>query len=216
MTGIYKITNPNGKIYIGQSVCIERRKVIYKNEKCKRQPKVYNSIKKYGFSQHIFEIIEECTVQELNKRERYWQDFYEVLGENGLNLSLTNSNDKSGHISEEVKKVISEKLTGRERSQEHCNNIGKAKKGKESWWKGHIRTEEHQKNLTESLKGKSSWSKGKTGCYSEETYKKWSENKQGDKNPMYGKKQKEIECPHCKKVGGVNVMKRWHFQNCKK
>jgi len=37
--------------------------------------------------------------------------------------------------------------------------------------------------------------------------KKSTENMQGPKNT-------EI-CPHCKKSGGVNVMKRWHFNNCK-
>jgi len=29
MVGIYKITNPNGKIYIGQSINIESRKRVY-------------------------------------------------------------------------------------------------------------------------------------------------------------------------------------------
>lgn len=50
----------------------------------------------------------------------------------------------------------------------------------------------------------------------------------GEKNPMYGKAQKDstkakiaekakrkIECPHCKKVGSISNMKRWHFDNCK-
>lgn len=26
----------------------------------------------------------------------------------------------------------------------------------------------------------------------------------------------KLECPHCKKVGSVSNMKRWHFENCKK
>ena len=26
----------------------------------------------------------------------------------------------------------------------------------------------------------------------------------------------KLECPHCKKVGNVSNMKRWHFENCKK
>lgn len=36
----------------------------------------------------------------------------------------------------------------------------------------------------------------------------------GEKNPKYGKKQKEVECPHCKKKGGIGAMVRWHFDNC--
>ena len=35
MIGIYKITNPSGKIYIGQSINIENRKKIYSKSICK-------------------------------------------------------------------------------------------------------------------------------------------------------------------------------------
>lgn len=48
MIGIYKITSPSGKIYIGQSVNIERRFLDYKKSLKKSQIKLYNSIKKYG------------------------------------------------------------------------------------------------------------------------------------------------------------------------
>ena len=41
MVGIYKITNPSGKIYIGQSVNIDNRISSYKNLKCKNQTKLY-------------------------------------------------------------------------------------------------------------------------------------------------------------------------------
>ncbi len=30
-----------------------------------------------------------------------------------------------------------------------------------------------------------------------------------------GKPQVQVTCPHCKKTGGNQVMKRWHFSNCK-
>lgn len=89
MIGIYKITNPKGRVYIGQSINIEKRSKIYKKEDCRGQPKLHGSLVKYGFSQHNFEVIEECTTEELNVRERYWQDFYEVLSEKGLNCMLT-------------------------------------------------------------------------------------------------------------------------------
>ena len=103
MIGIYKITNPKGKIYIGQSVNVEKRLREYRGiSNCKNQIKLYRSIIKYGFSEHIFEVLEECTVEELNIRERYWQDFYKVL-EEGLNCRLTETKDKSGRMSEEIK-----------------------------------------------------------------------------------------------------------------
>ena len=95
MIGIYKITSPSGKIYIGQAVNIERRKKEYAGLHCKNQRKLYFSLVKYEFSEHIFEIIEQCTIEELNIRERYWQDYYKVLQE-GLNLRLTGTENASG------------------------------------------------------------------------------------------------------------------------
>jgi hypothetical protein len=106
ITGIYKITSPSNKIYIGQSINIQRRFKEYKMLQCVSQPKLYRSLKKYGQEDHLFEIIEECPFEELNERERYWQDKYNVLNENGLNLILTSTNGKSGkHSSNTIIKM---------------------------------------------------------------------------------------------------------------
>ena len=101
MIGIYKITSPSGKIYIGQSVNIERRFLDYKKSLKKTQIKLYNSLKKYDYKNHIFEIIEECSVELLNERERYYQDFFNCV-ENGLNCRYTRTNEKSGKLSKET------------------------------------------------------------------------------------------------------------------
>lgn len=103
MIGIYKITSPTGKIYIGQSTNIENRKYYYSSVKCDKQHKLYNSLQKHGWEQHKFEIIEECSLDQLNEREIYWGLYYDVLGENGLNLRL---GDANGLCSEETKKKI--------------------------------------------------------------------------------------------------------------
>jgi group I intron endonuclease len=86
--GIYKITSPSGRVYIGESKDIFKRVYYYKILSCKSQNKLYSSLKKHGWDSHIFEIIEECEFEELLCRERYWQDFYDVLNE-GLNCKLT-------------------------------------------------------------------------------------------------------------------------------
>lgn len=102
MIGIYKITSPTGKVYIGQSVDVQKRFKVYERLHCKNQTKLHNSLVKYGFSKHIFEVVEECTIEQLNERERYWQDFYNVLSENGLNCRLTEAEDRSGRVSPET------------------------------------------------------------------------------------------------------------------
>jgi group I intron endonuclease len=102
--GIYKITNPKGKIYVGQTSNLEKRIVDYERIKCHKQHKIYYSLKKYGWEMHDFEIIELCELDKLNEREIYWGMYYNVLGENGLNLKI---GDANGKFSEEVKKKIS-------------------------------------------------------------------------------------------------------------
>lgn len=88
--GIYKIISPSGKIYIGQSVCIKTRWSSYKTRGCEKQIILQKSFNKYGWKSHIFEIIEECLEEDLNLRERYWQEFYDATGRNGLNCVLVN------------------------------------------------------------------------------------------------------------------------------
>lgn len=93
MIGIYKITSPSNKIYIGQSINIERRFKNYNSlSQTKKQKLLHYSFKKYGINNHLFEIIEQCNIESLNKRERYWQDYYNVL-EKGLNCLLTETTD---------------------------------------------------------------------------------------------------------------------------
>ena len=109
MIGIYKIISPSGKIYVGQSTNIEERWKDYHYEcNINTQIRIYNSIKKYGIDNHFHEILEECEESELNNRERYYQDLYDVTGKQGLNCRLTKSDDRSGKMSEETRLKMSE------------------------------------------------------------------------------------------------------------
>lgn len=103
IVGIYKITSPSNRIYIGQTVDFVKRKSHYKNLKRNSQIRLYNSVKKYGWDSHKLELIEECDVNALSERERYWQEFYDVLNCNGLNCKYTKTTDKTGHHSANMK-----------------------------------------------------------------------------------------------------------------
>ncbi len=113
MIGIYKITSPSNKVYIGQSVNIEKRFISYKRMyvKNEKQIKLHRSFLKYGVVNHIFEIVQECLEQELNNYERYYQELNDCLN-NGLNCVLTKTNDKSGKVSIETLKKMSKASMG--------------------------------------------------------------------------------------------------------
>lgn len=117
MIGIYKITSPTNKVYIGQSVDIEKRFLKYNNLDCKGQTKLYSSLNKHKPENHIFEIIEECEVEILTDREGYWQDFYEVTTKKGLNCRRVTTSDKSGYDSEETKQRRSLTMKGKPRPE---------------------------------------------------------------------------------------------------
>lgn len=100
--GIYKITSPSNKIYIGKSINIERRWIEYKKlQSCKEQRYLYNSLKKHGPENHIFEIIEECNIENLNEREIFWIKKLNCI-KDGLNL--THGGD-GGYMSDESKEL---------------------------------------------------------------------------------------------------------------
>lgn len=86
MIGIYKIQNIiNNKIYIGQSVHIEKRW----REHCfnSSNSKISQAIKKYGKENFKFSVIEECEITELTNREKYWIEYYNSIVPNGYNVS---------------------------------------------------------------------------------------------------------------------------------
>ena len=115
MIGIYKITSPSGRIYVGQSRDIEYRWYQHKSLRYDSYGKLVNSLKKYGVENHVFEVIEECEFEDLNIRERYWQDYYEVLGKKGLNSMLTETDEKPRVVSKETKAKIAKGKHGRAR-----------------------------------------------------------------------------------------------------
>ena len=118
MIGIYKITSPSGKVYVGQSTSIKKRFQGYKRMNCEKQPKLFNSLKKYGYDKHKFEILCECSIEELNEKERYYQDLYSVLNGKGLNCVLTKSSDRYVVISKETRLKMSIASKGRIVSEE--------------------------------------------------------------------------------------------------
>lgn len=129
VSGIYKITNPTGAVYIGQGVDVVKRVRSYLRGKIEsKQPRIYNSIQKYGIDSHIIDIIQLCNPLELNRVERYWQEYYNVLGDYGLNCKYTETEDKSGVISQESRYKMSLAAQGRKRNEEAIEKMKQTNK----------------------------------------------------------------------------------------
>lgn len=166
MIGIYKITSPTGRIYIGQSIDIYDRWKDYKSQLSKRQPRLNRSFIKHSVESHTFEIIEECSIYQLNEKERYWQDFYNVL-KDGLNCRLTSTNDKSGCLSKETKLKVSKNHArpnlGKKHSIESIELMRIANKGR-THMIGKKLSDETKRKIAEAsrgrIKSKESISKG--------------------------------------------------------
>lgn len=110
-TGIYKITNPKGRIYIGQSKNLDERLIRYKKlQCCKNQLFLYRSFLKYGIENHIFEIVERGSFSksELNELEKkYIKQFNSFNGWKNGGLNLTTGGD-SYEFHQTVKDKMSE------------------------------------------------------------------------------------------------------------
>lgn len=154
MVGIYKITSPTGKVYIGQSWDLKQRESYYRGGHSVRQPKLHKSLLKYEWSKHIFEIIHELPVDidqtTLNTYEALYLQTHRDCGFDLLNIREAGSNGRpakesvekglktkkangSGKRSDATKLKISLANSGKQkppRSGKHRENLSKANRGR--------------------------------------------------------------------------------------
>ena len=89
---IYIIKNTiNSKVYIGQTKV--SLKLRFQNHlSAARNGKDYvigKAIRKYGEENFYIELLEECTIEELNERERYWISYFNSTNNKfGYNISI--------------------------------------------------------------------------------------------------------------------------------
>jgi group I intron endonuclease len=154
---IYKITNPSGCIYIGKTIRLKDR--ISKYKYCsgiEKQRIIYNSIKKYGWEYHIFEIIEET--KDLNKLSDleifYINKFnsYSHANEKGMNLTLGGDGTIGRIESEEVKIKRANSNRGGKRTEKTKYLMSITKKGKPSNRIGYICSEEIKQKVSTANK----------------------------------------------------------------
>ena len=144
---IYKITNPDGKIYIGQTIRpVEKRFNEYKLLKCKKQPLIYESLLKYGIKNHTFEIIEKevDNIKDLNFLECFWIKYFDTFNTTwGLNLLSGGKNSKH--------------------SEKTKTKLSKLNKGKNHPRFGKTCSQETKRKMSEAQLGEKNHNYGKKG-----------------------------------------------------
>jgi group I intron endonuclease len=159
--GIYKWTSPTGKIYVGQSKNLKQRKEWYLSGGVEKSSmvKLKRSFNKYGIKSHIFEVIEYCSIDQLNEKEIYWGKYYNTLNQ-GLNCKL---GEQNCIFSDHTKIRMSNAKKGKPLPEIHQKNKIKSLK---KYWEStknkplkenkikYIPTDEHKLNISKANKGK--------------------------------------------------------------
>lgn len=169
---IYKMTFPNNKVYIGQTIDFNRRMNRYKILDCKSQKKLYNALKKYNWTDIQCEIICQCdNINELNEKETELIKEYNSRDSNyGYNISAGGSIGAD----EAWRKKQSKIQTGLKRkyvfTEDHRRKIGEANKRRDP-----AIYESAAKKCSKTLTGR------KTCGHSEETKQKIGNANKGQK-----------------------------------
>lgn len=179
MVGIYKITSPSGRVYIGQTRNEKARLCFYRKAKCKGQRLLYHSILKYGWEAHKFDVIHELPKDVdkiiIDNYERLYISAYREAKTVMLNIA---DGGFGGAMPEEIRKAQSERMKGRvpwnkgmkgfragiKHSDEHKMKISEANKGRKPSEKelhrlrtmniGRLNTDEQKRKNSEWQKNK--------------------------------------------------------------
>jgi len=165
---IYRLTNKiNGKMYHGQTIDdINIRWDKYKRLDCKRQPKLYPALKKYGPENFLFEVVDESPQDQIqldNKEILYIAKFNSF--HKGYNCN--EGGNARGVITEETRTKISKATKGKKRSEETRKRISEAKQGMVGTFIGKHHSEESKQKM----------SIGRTGNKNHQFGVKWSDER---------------------------------------
>lgn len=155
-SGIYQIyCNVNDKVYIGQTNNLQRRFAEHKKRLNSKKMKHHcihlkRAWELYGAEAFEFKVLEECSLEELNKREQYYLDFFDK--ERLFNIGLIAEAPKRGvKLSDSTKNKLRELNSGsnnpnygKQRTIETKQKISQANSGKNHWHYGRSCTEEEK------------------------------------------------------------------------
>lgn len=154
-------------------------------------------------------LLETENKEEIKEKGLYYSDLWNVK-ESPEWANLTKEEGTGGainlgrkHLPESIQKMQNAKK-GVKFSDEHRKKLSLAQQNKQSGEKNNFYGKNHtvdsKRKISEKLVGK---------IRTDEFKKNLSDLYLGKPKPI-------IQCPHCKKEGGLPQMKRYHFDNCKR
>lgn len=192
-SGIYKITNTiNNKVYIGQSKKLDKRYNghLYRiKRKEHHNEHLQRSFDKHGEDKFVYEILEEVKdLSILDLREKHWIDHYGgINSDNTYNFKDPLLNEYSDYVRSKMSKSSlgeNNPNYGNKWTDEQRKKMSESRKGK-SWEElyGKSRADEMKLNQSKSQKGRK---------HSDETIEKIRQANIGEKNPAYGKGDRQL------------------------
>lgn len=228
MVGIYKITNKeNGRVYIGQSINIEKRIKRHKRDMKNGKEKPRSLQNDYDRTPDSFEfsVLRECTVDELDSLENYYIDVEKSINPDNVYNIKRGGNWGTRTVTEETRRKISEKLAGEnaphygkhpsketlalrsESMKKHSDEVSNRMKGRFSGEKhpfyGKHHTAESREKISKALAGHTPWMAGKH--HTEESLKRIS---LGRKGKMVGSSNHKSKAVMCVETGMVYESQR--------
>ena len=127
-SGIYMWINAhNGKKYIGQADNLERRRLRFINFTTKYAGSLINNVRKHYNSESdwIYKVLEYCSIDKLDEREKYWIQVKGSMKPNGYNLTEGGNTTRGFKFTEESKHKQSLSAIKRLRNKENHPMFGK-------------------------------------------------------------------------------------------
>ena len=171
-----------GKKYIGKTLYERKRKQDHEYNACiGTSTKFYNAVRKYGWENFVYGIVEILESNLLEEREKYYIEKYNTLN-NGYNMTIGGDGKFGWKATSETKEKMKKSAKGRVLSEEWKKKISEAKKGCFGTFTGKKHTEETKEKIRNSHKGKPF-----AGIHNNNKETKWWNDGQINK--------RSVECP---------------------